>query len=62
MKGTVIKIKHYQSENMPNLKDIISKNLNTWKIQPTIAINFMFPKDNDEECMIQLKSDNREIN
>ena len=39
---------------------MISKNYekNTWKIQLTIAINFMSFRDNDEEIIMHSKSDN----
>ena len=39
---------------------MISKNYekNTWKIQLTIAINFMSFRDNDEETIMHSKSDN----
>ena len=37
------------------------KKSDTQKIQLTIAINFMSSKDNDEERVIHLKSDNKEI-
>ena len=32
-----------------------------WKIQLTIAINFISSIDNDEECLMHSKSDNMEI-
>ena len=41
MKVTVIGIKHYQ------LKNIFEKS-DTWKIQLTIATNYISSKDNDE--------------
>ena len=37
------------------------KKLNKWKIQLTIAINFIFSKGNDEEHVRHSKSDNIEI-
>ena len=37
------------------------KKSDTQKIQLTIAINFMSSKDNDEERVMHLKSDNKEI-
>ena len=40
----------YLNETKPYLKDII-KNVQksgTWKVQLTIAINFIYSKDNDE--------------
>ena len=47
----------------PYLKDIINnlKKSHTWKIQLTIANNFIFSIDNDEECVVHSKSDNIEI-
>ena len=39
---------------------MILKKYDTWKIQLTIAINFMSSKDNDEEC-VNHSSDNIEI-
>ena len=47
----------------PYLKHIIN-NLQisgTWKIQLTIAINFIFSKETGEESVIHLKSDKIEI-
>ena len=32
-----------------------------WKIQLTIAINFISSKDNDEEHVMYLKNDNKKI-
>ena len=32
-----------------------------WKIELAIAINFIFPIDNDEERVMQSKNDNIEI-
>ena len=32
-----------------------------WKIQLTIAINFISSKDNDEERVMYLKNDNKKI-
>ena len=37
------------------------KKPDTWKIQLTIPINFIFSKDNDEECVMHSKSDNIRI-
>ena len=47
----------------PYLKGILNnlKISDTWKIQLTIAINFISSKDNDEECVMHSKSDNIEI-
>ena len=68
MKVMVIEIKHYQLKNIliklgPYLKDIINdlKKSDTWKIQLTIAINFISSKDNDKERVMHSKSDNIEI-
>ena len=68
MKVTVIEIKHYQLKNLlikirPYLKDIINnlKKSDTWKIQLTIANNFISSIDNDEEHVMHSKSDNIEI-
>ena len=46
----------------PYLKDIINnlKKSDPWKIHLTIAINFTFSKDNDEERVMHSKSDNKE--
>ena len=45
-----------------NLKDKNSlKKSDMWKIQLTIAINFISSKDNDEERLMRSKSDNIEI-
>ena len=45
------------------MKDIINnlKKSDTWKIQLTIAINFISSIDNDEECVMHSKSDNIKI-
>ena len=64
----MIEIKHYQlrkylNKVRPYLKDIIHnlKKTDTWKIQLTIAINFVSSKDNNEECVMHSKSDDIEI-
>ena len=64
----VIKIKHYQLKNiLINLdhkqKDIINnlKKSDTWKIQLTIANNFISSIANDEEHVMHSKNDNTEI-
>ena len=33
----------------------------TWKVQLTIAVNFIFSKDIDEGCVMHLKSGNKEL-
>ena len=42
------------------MRDIIIdlQNSDTWKIQLTIAINFISSKDAEEECLIHSKSEN----
>ena len=66
MKIRVIKIKHdqlkkYLNKIRPYLKDIINnlKRSVAWKIQLTIAINFISFKDNDEEHVMHSKRDNK---
>ena len=53
----------YLDEIKPYLKDIINnlKNSDTWKIQLTIAINFIYSKGTNEKCVIHSKSNNIEI-
>ena len=53
----------YLDEIKPHLKDIINnlKNSDTWKIQLTIAINFICSKNTNEKCVIHSKSNNIEI-
>ena len=52
----------YLDEIKPYLKDIYNlKNSDTWKIQLTIAINFICSKDTNEKCVIHSKSNNIEI-
>ena len=67
-KVTVIEIKHYQFEEYlykisPYLKDMINnlKKSGTCKIQLTIANNFIFSIDNDEEHVMHSKCDNIEV-
>ena len=45
------------------MKDIVNdlEKSGSWKIQLTIAVNFIFSKDIDGECVMHLKSDNREV-
>ena len=64
----MIEIKHYQLKKYlykirPFLKDIINdlKTPDIWKIQLTIAINFISSKNNDEEHVIHSKNDNIKI-
>ena len=58
-----LSIEEHLSKIRPYLKNIINnlKKSDTWKIQLTIAISFIFSKDNDEDRAMQLKSDNIEI-
>ena len=64
MKVMVIETKHYQLKKYlnkirPHLKDIINnlKKSDTWKIELTIAINFIPSKVNNEKRVIHSKSD-----
>ena len=43
------------------LKDINIKKSDTWKIQLTIAINFIYSNDNDEESAMHSESNNIKI-
>ena len=67
MKAMVIEIKHYQLKDLnkarPYLIGIINnrKTSDTWKIQLTIANNFISSIDNDEEHIIHSKTDNIKI-
>ena len=47
----------------PYQKDVINhlKNSDPWKVQLTIAVNFISSKDTDEEHEMHSKSDNIEI-
>ena len=67
MKVTVIEIKHYQLNNNLNkirkyLKDIINalKKYDAYKVQLTMAIDFISSKYNDEERAMHSQSDNIE--
>ena len=66
MKVVVIKIKtsvqEYLDKIKPYLRDIITnlEKSDTWKIQLTIAINFISSKDVDEEHVMHSKSNNKE--
>ena len=68
MKVTVIGINKLSVDEYLNkirtyLKDIINslKKSDMWKIQLTIANNFISSRDNGEERVMYLKSDNTEI-
>ena len=63
-KNTILSIEEYLDKIRPYLRDIKNdlKQSDTYKIQLTIAINFISCKnDNDEKCVIHSKSDNIEI-
>ena len=51
MKVTLIELGHHHLKSIIKLKKIINnpKKSDTWKIQLTIADNFISSKDNDEE-------------
>ena len=53
-------MEEYLNKVRPYLKDIINDvtKSDSWKIQLTIAINVISSKNNDEERIIHLKSDN----
>ena len=53
-------IEEYLNKVRPYLKDTINDvtKSDSWKIQLTIAINVISSKNNDEERIIHLKSDN----
>ena len=55
--------KEYLDKVKPCLRDIIInlQKFDTWKIESTIAINFISSKDIDEELVMYLKSDNIEF-
>ena len=56
-------VEQYLNKVISYLKDIKNnlKKLGTWKIQLTIAINFISSIDNDEERVMHSKSDNLEV-
>ena len=55
-------VEKYLNKVRPYLKDIIInlKKSDTLQIQLAVAINFISFKDNDEDCVIHSKSDNKE--
>ena len=67
--GKTLSVKEYLNKFRSYLKDTINdlkrkfntKFDRTWKIQLTIAINFMSSKDHDERVVIDSRSDNREF-
>ena len=55
-------MKEYLNEIKPYLKDVTYlQKSDRWKVQSTIAINFISSKDNNEEQVMHLKSDNIEV-
>ena len=50
--------KEYLYISKPYLRDIIIQESDTWKIQLTIAINFISPKDAEKDHVMHSKSDN----
>ena len=58
-----LSIKDYLDEIKPYLKDVVNnlKKPKTWKIQLTIAFDFVSSKDIDDECVMHSKSGNIEI-
>ena len=62
-KDKTLKIKEYLDMIRPYLSDIINdhQTQGEWKIQLTIAINFIFSKDSDETHFMCSKSNNIEI-
>ena len=50
-RNKTLSVEEYLDKTRPYLKNIINdlQTSDAWKIQLAIAINFMFPKDNDEE-------------
>ena len=63
-KNKILSVEEHLNKIRPYLKGIINnlKKSDTWKIQLTITINFIFSEDdNDEEHIMHSKSDNIEI-
>ena len=62
-RNKTLSVKEYLNEIRPYLKDIINnlKKSDTWKNQLTIANNFIFSIDDDEERVMYSKSDSIEI-
>ena len=67
MKETVIKkillVKKYLKKVEPYLEDIINnlRKFDMWKIKLTLPINFISTRDNNEERVMNSKSDIKEI-
>ena len=62
-RNKILSAEEYLNKIRSYLKDIINnlKKSDTWKIQLTIANNFISSIDNDEERVMHSKSDNIEI-
>ena len=59
----MLSVEEYLNKIRPYLKNIINnlRKFGTWKIQLTIANNFIFSIDNDKEHVMHSKSNNIEI-
>ena len=62
-RNEILSVEEYLNKIRPQLKDIINdlKKSDTWKIQLTIAINFISSKGKDDEDVMHSKSDSIEI-
>ena len=62
-RNKTLSVEEYLDKIRLYLKNIINnlKKSDTWKIQLTIAINFISFKDNNDECVMHSKSDSIEI-
>ena len=57
-KNKTLSVEKYLNQIRPNLKDETSdiKKSDTFKIQLTMAVNFIFPKDNKDEGVMHSKN------
>ena len=62
-RNKILSVEQYLNKIRPYLKDIINnlKKSDTWKIQLTMANNFISPIENDEGCVMHSKSNNSKI-
>ena len=60
-KGKTLLPKNYLYVIRPYLSDLINNHQGEWKIQSTMARNFISSKDSDETRIIHTKNDNIEI-
>ena len=62
-RSKTVSVEEYTNKIVPYLRDIINnlKKSDMWKIKLTTAIYFISSKDNDEECVMYSKSNNKEI-